>query len=343
MKWSIVGLLFLGIVAALCATLLVSSLLAGVNRRTRPAEAPTHVEVMVATRALPAMTMVRAGDVISQKVPVAEASTGYLGSAVQVVGKVLAVPLVEGQAFHKGCFADEGSGIYLAAALPDGMRAVSVSLSSYSGLLGLLYPGSLVDVMVSFQPPGNTAQNKDAISITLLEGVEVLAIENRTVMSKEEQVTPSALQSLRSGGQVMVTLMVDSRQAKALQLAMQYGSVTLAMRNPMDARPAEGGITLLSDLAASHQGIAPAAQVIAAVNQPRDQLLDSITRMFADQDAQPPSPPQRNVDDLAMRDVHAMAASGFAQRRPAFWETTVIRGVEIEKSTFPLPEQGVQP
>ncbi len=38
----------------------------------------------------------------------------------------------------------------------------------------------------------------------------------------------------RAGDNHCVTLLVDSKQAKALQLAMEQGTLSLALRNPLD-------------------------------------------------------------------------------------------------------------
>src|SRR5690606_34787440 len=70
----------------------------------------------------------------------------------------------------------------------------------------------------------------------------------------------------------LVTFLVNSRQAEALQLAAQYGTVSLAMRNPLDEQSAQSEPTLL------HQGrLASWAEMMASsvpnqAEQPREQL-----------------------------------------------------------------------
>ena len=68
-------------------------------------------------------------------------------NASQVVGRAVIKPMVAGQPFTRTSFVPEGTGPHLAAILQPGMRAVTVQVSEYAGLEGILYPGSVVDVL----------------------------------------------------------------------------------------------------------------------------------------------------------------------------------------------------
>jgi Flp pilus assembly protein CpaB len=175
---------------------------------------------------------------------------------------------VEGQPFTSNCFADEKSGARLASALKNGMRAVSVSLKPEKA--GLLYPGCIVDVLVSLNRPSTEESGtKEAMSMTLLQGIEVLAIDELSVMSEEATPEPAkpetttASSSKRERKDRLVTMMVNSNQAKALQLAAQYGGVSLALRNPLDAGLVETDSTMLSDLADEY------TRIVAALAPPQ--------------------------------------------------------------------------
>ena len=62
-----------------------------------------------------------------------------------------------------------------------------------------------------------------------------LAIEQQTVVSPGKTVSEMENVSSRATDVRCVTLLVDSRQANALQLAMEQGVLSLALRNPLDA------------------------------------------------------------------------------------------------------------
>jgi hypothetical protein len=95
------------------------------------------------------------------------------------------------------------------------MRVVTVFIYS-RGMpdKALLYPGCLVDVMVSYKLPSRDSK-LEALSTTMLRGIQVLAIK------RDIQGT-------------LVTLVLDTEQAEVLSLAIENGSISLAVRNPLD-------------------------------------------------------------------------------------------------------------
>jgi pilus assembly protein CpaB len=284
--WSFVILGFLGIAAALCAAVLVVAL------KARPLKAVAYspaadVRILVAAEKLPAMTVVNAGAVQDKMVPRTALPEGYLTDSSQIIGKVLALPVEQGQPLTKRLFPTEGSGFELAGMLPPGKRAVSVSLPEYSGLEGILYPGSIVDVMAAFDLKANNKYGS-AVSTTLLENVQVLAVEDLTVTADKEEPQTTAQKDIGKRG-ILVTLMVDPKQAEALQLAMEHGSVSLAMRNPLDSERSQSDATLLSEgqlarladvMAADVEEAAPAPAPVLEpeVQQPEPELQVAVYR-----------------------------------------------------------------
>jgi len=266
MKWSIAGLFLLGIGAAVSASVLVATLKVAPPPVAGNSQTPQEVQIVVAARPLSAMSIVDGRAVSVKTVPSNQAPDRCMRRPADVIGKLLTVPIVEGQVFTSNCFADEKSGARLASALATGMRAVSVSLKPEKA--GMLYPGCIVDVLVSLNRPSTEGSGiKEAMSMTLLQSVEVLAIDDTSVMSDDVHAEPPAPETTSAGPRRerrdrLVTLMVNSNQAKALQLAAQYGAVSLALRNPLDANPVETDSTMLSDLADEY------TRIVAALSPP---------------------------------------------------------------------------
>jgi Flp pilus assembly protein CpaB len=188
------------------------------------------------------MTVVDAASVSVEAVSVTEAPEDRISHPAQAIGKVLAVPLLPGQAFARSSFATEGSGAYLASALARGKRAVSVGVKADSALESVLYPGCTVDVVASFSATGPKRQ---CLSATLLQGLQVLAVGRRTVFVPGEG---DRLDQLKKNRRLIVTLMVDSRQAQVLQLAAEHGSISLALRNPTDTYRVPASVVSLDDV-----------------------------------------------------------------------------------------------
>ena len=261
MKWSILGLFSLGLVAAVCAAMLVTSIRAGEARAgaagavLRPLSAPasgapgqeSEAAVLVAARALEALSVLDASALRTERVPLDELEPGAVASVAAAIGRVLVRPVEEGEPITTAVFAGEGSGVHVASALRPGMRAVSVALNDNMGLETLLYPGSVVDVLASMALRDAGADERP-VAMTLLQGVFVLAVGEETVVSEGPREGEAAGATARASRRPNVTLLVDSKQAEALKLAMQEGSVSLVLRNPADESLLDDAGTPLHEL-----------------------------------------------------------------------------------------------
>jgi len=298
MKWSIVILIALGLLAALCAAALVFVLRADTSGKSTP------TEVILAAKSMPAMSVVTSSSIIKDKVAKEKLPEGYLSVPIQAIGRVLSMPVVEGQVLTQSCFITEGTGQHLATAIPHGMRAVGVTLAGYSITGGLLYPGCMVDVLVAFRLPSNDRVKGQAISTTLLHDVEVLAVESATVASK-----PKKEGEQRQPEGRRVTLLVDPEQAEALQLAMENGNISLAVRNPLDKRPVDTDVTVLNE-----NNLASLGSIMEpTVLRHEDNSIDSA----------------KETDDLLGRSPQ--------------WNVTIIRGREITDQGVKVPTDELVP
>ena len=299
MKWVIGGLFGLGTVAATCAAVLVAGLGAD-DGPQGPGEtaAAAEVEVAVAARALAGLEVVDASAVATRRVARAALAATTCIDPVQVVGHVLLAPMEEGQVFTTDRFAVEGSAAQLAATIGAGQRAVSVTLADPMSTEDLLYPGCLVDVL--FSRP--SIDREDPLSSTLLQGVRVLGIGDRTIVAPGGPPSLVGTGGGNNGRRPAVSLLVTPQQAQVLKLAMQEGSVTLALRNPSDAQPAPVA------------GTGPEA--FWPVSRP--QVVSVLPATPSD-----PAPPAVPVQMPAAR-----------------WETVVIRGGQAERLVFDRSNPG---
>ncbi|USN98233.1 MAG: Flp pilus assembly protein CpaB [Phycisphaeraceae bacterium] len=234
-KLPMFGVLGLGLVASICAAVLMAALRSG-GKPT--AAAPTEIEVLVAKGDLPAMTRLEKDLIEVHVVSVSDKPDGAFGDPVQILGRVLKTALVDGQPITELGLLSEGDGAKLASSLPDGMRAVSVELPSSSAMKGLLYPGCCVDVIVAYKRVGRRPGDVGPDSRTLLQNVSVLAVEDKTVFTVEPETdedAPTRPTRASSNKGLMVTLMVDPQQARELQAARDTGELSLTLRNPLDA------------------------------------------------------------------------------------------------------------
>ncbi len=318
MKWATIGLVGLGVIGAICAAILVAAL-RGDSGQSASDASSREVAVLVATTDLPDMTMLDSSSVEPGKVVISQRPKSAIVNKTSVIGKVLRVPLVKGQVVTRDHFATEGTGVHLAASLPEGMRAVTLSLGYSSGLEGLLYPGCVVDVLASFQLDSDAEGNrhKDWLSTTLIERIPVLAIENQTVVSGEmEQLRTSA----GSSGRRLVTLRVTPEQAAQLQLASENGTISLVMRNPTDKANPDPARVLLSSLAEGFTpwpAAAPMTTLLPAGDTPPAATEEAEDEPEQQQESEPEPEPQG-------------------------WQVIIIRGGSQETHSIPVEQDKPQ-
>ncbi len=312
MKWAIISLVLLGVLAAVCVAVLVASLphLMGGDAQGEASGEGEEVSFVVATQDLAISTVVTAQSVavISQS----EAPPDSISLREQVIGGVLARPILEGQAFTPSSFVTEGSSLQLASVLED-QRAMQLSLPDYAGLRGLLYPSCRVDIVAAFDPRHDEGE---PIATTLLQDILVLKVEGRSIFEGPDS-PHEMLDSL--GGPVrrmLVVVQVTSQQAQTLLLAQEHGTISLALRMPTDTAVADVEPTLLSEIVYSDTPTiaTPATFPLPAAAEPA-QLQPAPA-----EPAQPQPPDEAPVEPSTT----------------ALWQTTVIRGPNAEVVAFPI-------
>lgn len=132
--------------------------------------------------------------------------------------RVLKANIARGEPILESKLAPIGAAGGLAAALEEGMRAITVRVNEIVGVAGFALPGSRVDLLVHTQDEANKP-----ISKIVLESVKVIAIAQETQADPNKPKVVSA-----------VTLEVTPEQAEKIDLARSIGTLSLVLRNEMD-------------------------------------------------------------------------------------------------------------
>jgi pilus assembly protein CpaB len=123
---------------------------------------------------------------------------------------------------------------FLAAVLAPGSRAVTVGVDQVSGVAGLIWPGDMVDVILTQEfEQAQAPLARRVLSETVLSGVKVIAIDQYIVQGGVSGATAAGRPTKT------VTLQVAADQAERLTVAQQLGHLALAVRAIGDAPPAE--------------------------------------------------------------------------------------------------------
>lgn len=167
----------------------------------------------------------------------------------EFVGSVARMPVNPGEPIIEQRFAKPGDRGFLAAVLNPGHRAMTVPITSTSGNAGFVFPGDLVDVILTAKYGDDPAkeEEKNHFAATVLSKVRVLAIDQKTEYGKGEV----------SLGKT-ATIEVDPKQAETVALALQMGQIALSLRAMTDQpNPGSDGVGSGESVAMTSGGSMP--------------------------------------------------------------------------------------
>jgi pilus assembly protein CpaB len=333
------------VVAALCAALIVSSVTSQGPKPVPVASEAKEVSFVVAARDLPARTLVESDAVevrTSTQVP-----PGSYSQQAMVIGQVLRRSIKKGAAFDTTYFSSaEGASVVLAGTLREGERAVSIPLTDSGGIEGMLYPGCTVDVLASMQLKDDKGLGDQPISMTLLQGVSVLAVGQQTIVSPAPDDSRGLV--ARSPAST-ITLLVDTHQAEMLYLARQRGSVSIALRNPTDKEKNAATGTRLPNLsplfAQAEKGILlqleeQRKRAEEAAERERTKAKYDLERAGSDIEL---ARKQAEIARIELDKKKLETERAAEQTVKPQWETRVLHGDKEEIRKFDLPEGQKKP
>lgn len=199
--------------------------------RTRQIEAmhrqPT-VERVVAAHDLAPGTRIDASLLALRAYPAGLAPSDSLDAAqaAQLLGTVLASALRAGDIIVPAHTRRHSEGGF-SSRIAQGRRAVSMPVDALNSVSGLLQPGDLIDLYVSFE------HQRRRVTAPLLQGVLVLATGSAT-----HRLDPDAA----SSGYGTITLDASPEDAVKLVAARQTGTITAMLRSPRDQQASQKAV-----------------------------------------------------------------------------------------------------
>ena len=202
--------------------------------------------IVAAVNDMPSGATLTAKDIEIVEWPTNLSLNGAYDKVEDVVGKPLLYPVVAREPILKRDLGMEGSGIGISGRIPTGMRATAVKSNEIVGVAGFLYPGSRVDVMVTYTPPGSTS---GPVTQTVLQNVEVLTAGQ--TIEPDPQGKPETVN--------VVTLLVSPEDSQKLQLASSQGVVQFVLRSGVDQKSVDLHPTRMDQLASDRAPAPPPA------------------------------------------------------------------------------------
>lgn len=226
----LVGALVVAAITAVMARSLFSSAETPVQAAAPGAPAPVEgPEVLVATRALPVGTILQPDSFRYQPWPKELVQEAYYVKgdvSPPQPGTVVRYAITAGQPITQGALVKPGDRGFLAAALGPGMRAVTVSVDTKSGVAGFIFPGDRVDLVLTQEVAGNNGPPLKT-SETIIRNIRVLATDQRTDNETKDGKTEVKTFST-------VTLEATPRIAEKIAVAQSMGQLSLSLRSIAD-------------------------------------------------------------------------------------------------------------
>lgn len=229
-----------------------------VSRRFKEASAPKSLvtqQIVVAAVPLQVGARLDSRNLRLMPWPAGESVAGKFTHIEDCENRAVLMPVAENELILESKLAPKEAGAGLSATIPEGMRALSVSVNEVIGVAGFVIPGTMVDVLVTGRLAGANHGGDDNITRTILENVRVLAAGQKIEVDREgkPQTVP------------VITLLVSPDDAGKLAMASTEGKIQLALRNTIDSKKVQPPAVLEAVLFA---GEAPVVRRTGSVKAP---------------------------------------------------------------------------
>ena len=200
------------------------------------AQLPT-VDVLVAKADIGLGQTVTPNEMQWQTWPAAAASNSFIrhndrpDAMKEITGSIARSPFIAGEPIREPKLIKSNGSGFMAAILPQGMRAISTEISPETGAGGFILPNDRVDVILTRREknPDPKASGDLVISEVKLVNIRVLAIDQAP---KEKDGQNSVVGKT-------VTLELKPEQVPVLAAARQAGTLSLSLRSIADINHTE--------------------------------------------------------------------------------------------------------
>ncbi len=221
-----IGLLIMAIVTGLAAAVYAAGWVAQRGQLASTKVVVAAVDIELGTKINPQM-------LTTAEWPSGSVPTGAFREPKDVQDRVVKTTVSRGEAVLERKLSPAGSQGGLSAVIAEGKRAMTVRVNDVVGVAGFALPGNYVDVMVNAQQDHGAGQAATPVSMTVLEHVLVLAVAQE---AGRDDTKPKVVNA--------VTLELSPADAEKLDLARSVGTLSLVLRNQLDAKAvAPGGIS----------------------------------------------------------------------------------------------------
>ena len=230
-------IVLMALVCGATATVLVGK---AISQNGEKAPRPDSVAVVVTTADVPRFGTLTVDQLTTRDWPKDMVPAGAIMRMEDATDRVALIPLVKGEHLLEARLAPRGSGRGMGPGITVGRRAFTIQTPNVAtGVAGFILPGSKVDVLLTVPNLGPNDKS-GGMTITLLQNVEILAVDQRVDAPAENRVDTKELRS--------VTLSVTPDEAATLDYGQNKGALHLSLRNPEDKEHVTGRRVTLAEI-----------------------------------------------------------------------------------------------
>ncbi len=242
---------------------------------------------------------------------------GAVTTEEQYIERALKAAAVSGEVIMAAKLGEKG--VFGASSeIPDGMRAVTVSVDPTKTHSGQIQPDDRVDVLVTYK----TRSKRGMITRTkaVLEYIQVFSVDNRRAGIQGEAEEAAAKN---------ISLLVTPDQANLLMLAENKGMLHLALRHKTDSDPAKPAMiddSFFDDVDTQLGERTPEPEEPKRTMAPPDpkNIAEALKRELGGQGTPPAGPPGQEIP---------------AEPGPEMWKVQIYTGKEVRVEEVELPPE----
>ena len=218
---------------------------------TEPVAQLQTVDVLVAKADIGLGQTVTPNDMSWQTWPAATAGNSFIrrserpDATKEITGSIARSPFIAGEPIREPKLIKANGSGFMAAILPQGMRAISTEISAETGAGGFILPNDRVDIILTRREknPDPKATGDLVIPKIILSNIRVLAIDQAPKEKDGQNSVVGKTVTLELKPE-QVTLMAAARQAGTLSLALR-SIADINQTEIADERPRQRGVNVV--------------------------------------------------------------------------------------------------
>ncbi|WP_422485334.1 Flp pilus assembly protein CpaB [Gudongella sp. DL1XJH-153] len=223
-------ILLIGVLLGIITIFFLNRYIQSLRVEPEEAAATSYSDVVTAITAIPEHIRITEEMVQISSLPAEGIHPDAVTELDLVVGAITRTEIISGEQILSGRIVNEESDAGLSYWLPENMRAISIPLSTISGVSNFIQKGDKVDILVTYET--NLEETEPPVEGDRVGSTTFTQFQNMEVLELGSRNAPTAEESYEQPGSI--TLLATPEEAEILAWVTLNGSIHMTLRNPVD-------------------------------------------------------------------------------------------------------------